>query len=147
MNIQIAAPHPRVGGLLHHQEIVLFAGRGAAPAISGQRAAPGPYAGAASGRHNPRPTKEIQRMEHTSPAAPKNHLMWAILSIFGGFWPFGIVATVYANRTSSLLAAGQIGPATVASRKALRWMIASFVTLPLCVLLLVGYALILRAAG
>jgi hypothetical protein len=33
----------------------------------------------------------------------------------------------------------------VASRKALRWMIASFVTEPLCVLLLVGYALILRA--
>ncbi|KAG1255704.1 hypothetical protein G6F68_010142 [Rhizopus microsporus] len=99
VNIQIAAPNPRVGGPLHHQEIVLSAGRGAAPAISGQRAAPDPYPGAASGRHNPRPTKEIQRMEHTSPAAPKNYLMWAILSIFGGFWPFGIVATVYANRT------------------------------------------------
>ncbi|HDS1101821.1 CD225/dispanin family protein [Stenotrophomonas maltophilia] len=88
-------------------------------------------------------------MERTTgtTTAPKNYLMWAILSIFGGFWPFGIVATVYANRTSSLLAAGQIGAATVASRKALRWLIASFVTLPLCVLLLVGYALILRAGA
>ncbi|MBA0446445.1 CD225/dispanin family protein [Stenotrophomonas maltophilia] len=94
------------------------------------------------------PIKEIQCMEpNGTTTAPKNYLMWAILSIFGGFWPFGIVATVYANRTSSLVAAGQIGPATVASRKALRWMIASFVTLPLCVVLLVGYALILRAGA
>ncbi|PTA72838.1 hypothetical protein C9412_05185 [Stenotrophomonas sp. Nf1] len=95
------------------------------------------------------PITEIHCMERTTGTntAPKNYLMWAILSIFGGFWPFGIVATVYANRTSSLVAAGQIGAATVASRKALRWLIASFVTLPLCVLLLVGYALILRAGA
>ena len=38
--------------------------------------------------------------------------MWAILSIIAGFWPFGIVATVYANRSTSLVASGQIGAAT-----------------------------------
>jgi hypothetical protein len=70
--------------------------------------------------------------------------MWAILSIIAGFWPFGIVATVYANRSTSLVASGQIGAATEASRKALRWMIASFLTLPLCLALMIGYALIAR---
>jgi uncharacterized membrane protein YjgN (DUF898 family) len=69
--------------------------------------------------------------------------MWAILSIIAG-WPFGIVATVYANRSTSLVASSQIGAATEASRKALRWMIASFLTLPLCLALMIGYALIAR---
>jgi membrane protease subunit (stomatin/prohibitin family) len=72
--------------------------------------------------------------------------MWAILSIIAGFWPFGIVATVYANRSTSLVASSQIGAATEASRKALRWMIASFLTLPLCLALMIGYALIARHA-
>lgn len=48
------------------------------------------------------------------------------------------------NRSTSLVASGQIGAATEASRKALRWMIASFLTLPLCLALMIGYALIAR---
>ncbi|TIK68167.1 CD225/dispanin family protein [Stenotrophomonas maltophilia] len=89
--------------------------------------------------------KEIDRMDRTPPPVPpRNYLMWAILSIIAGFWPFGIVATIYANRSTSLVASGQIGAATEASRKALRWMIASFVTLPLCLALMIGYALIAR---
>jgi len=89
--------------------------------------------------------KEIDRMDRTPPPVPpRNYLMWAILSIIAGFWPFGIVATVYANRSTSLVASGQIGAATEASRKALRWMIASFLTLPLCLALMIGYALIAR---
>lgn len=85
-------------------------------------------------------------MENAAPAdPPKDYLFAAILSIFCGFWPFGIVATVYANKTSSLKATGQMGPAAVTSRKALRWMIASFVTLPALLVVLIGWGLINRA--
>ena len=84
-------------------------------------------------------------MEIAAPAVPpKDYLFLAVLSIFCGFWPFGIVATVYANKTSSLNATGQTGPASIASRKALRWMIASFVTLPALLVVLIGYGLITR---
>jgi len=85
----------------------------------------------------------VENAAPTNP--PKDYLFWAILSIFGGFWPFGIVATIYANKTSSLKATGQMAPAAIASRKTLRWMIASFVTLPTLVVLLIGYGLINRA--
>lgn len=76
---------------------------------------------------------------------PRDYLGLAILSIFCGVWPLGIVATVYASRTSGLNAAGQNDLAAISSRKALRWMIASFVTLPALLVVLVAYALIKRA--
>jgi hypothetical protein len=70
----------------------------------------------------------------TPPAnAPKDHMALAVISIICGFPPFGIVATIHANR--------------VASRKALRWSIASLVAIPLLGVVLIGYGLLLRVVG
>jgi hypothetical protein len=84
----------------------------------------------------------------TPPAtAPKDHMALAVISIICGFPPFGIVATIHANRVASHRLAGNMALATTASRKALRWSIASLVAIPLLGVVLIGYGLLLRVAG
>lgn len=87
------------------------------------------------------------RMPSTPADAPKDYMALAIISIFCGVLPIGIVATFHANRVASHRLAGNMALATAASRKALRWSIASLATLPLLLVVLIGYGLLLRVVG
>lgn len=82
-----------------------------------------------------------------SRSAPKDYMTLAVVSIVCGFPPFGIVATLHANRVASHRLAGNLAKADAASRKALRWSIASLAILPLLLVVLIGYGLLLRALG
>ncbi|WP_412541581.1 CD225/dispanin family protein [Longispora sp. K20-0274] len=66
-----------------------------------------PYGQPAYGQ--PAPTGEI-----------KNHMAWAIISIFL-FWPLAIPAIINASKVNSLLAAGDYAGAQVASEGAKKW--------------------------
>nr|WP_267873514.1 CD225/dispanin family protein [Stenotrophomonas sp.] len=61
------------------------------------------------------------------------------------FFPPGIVATIHACRVSSQFLAGNVERANASSRKALRWSVASLLTMPALLVALVAYALPTRA--
>lgn len=87
-------------------------------------------------------------MSSLSPAAlPKDHLGLAVLSIVVGVWPVGIVATVYATRVTRLLLLGEVERAERASQLARRWALASLLSLPALLALLLGVGLLLRVLG
>jgi hypothetical protein len=59
---------------------------------------------------------------------PSNFLVLAIISILAGFFPLGIVSTVYACRVDDLWLSGRRDEALIASRRARSWAVASFIT-------------------
>lgn len=59
-------------------------------------------------------------------ASPPSHLAWAVLGIFLGFWPLGVVATVRAASVGRLWAQERHDDARRASRSARRWAIGAF---------------------
>ncbi|MEO7754286.1 MAG: CD225/dispanin family protein [Terracoccus sp.] len=61
---------------------------------------------------------------------PPNHLVWAVLFTFFGFFPFGIVAVIRASTVRPLWAQGQWAESIAASRSARRWVIAAVLTIP-----------------
>lgn len=73
--------------------------------------------------------------------------MLAILGILVGFFPLGIVATVHACRVSSQFLAGNVEQASASSRKALRWSIASLLTIPALLVVFIAYGLLMRAVA
>ena len=59
---------------------------------------------------------------------PSNFLVLAITSVIVGFFPLGVVSTVYASRVDGLWLAGRQAEALAASRRARGWAMASLIT-------------------
>ncbi|EWS99633.1 hypothetical protein N865_21775 [Intrasporangium oryzae NRRL B-24470] len=78
--------------------------------------------------HWPYPYPSSAPPDRTGYAAPPpSHLVWAILGIFLGFWPLGLVATVKAASVSRLWAQNRVEDAWRASRLARRLAVGAFV--------------------
>jgi len=54
----------------------------------------------------------------TSPAAPPNYLVWAILATVLCFWPLGIASIVFSTQVNTRWATGDVQGAQASSRKA-----------------------------
>ena len=61
-------------------------------------------------------------------AKPSNFLILAIASRIVGFFPLGVVSTVYASRVDGLWLDGRWAEALATSRRARSWAIASLIT-------------------
>jgi len=63
------------------------------------------------------------------PAQPNSYLAWAIILTIFGFFPFGIVSIIYASKVSGFYASGDYEMAQRASKSALIWINASWITI------------------
>ncbi len=74
---------------------------------------------------------------------PSNFLFLAIASMIVGFFPLGVVSTIYASRVDGLWLGGRWTEALTTSRRARGWAMASLITAAVITVLATALALIL----